>query len=527
MINDNLKNLLQNCDVVSFDVFDTLLIRPFIFDQDFFVFLEQQLKAPGFAKNRIEAEKKARCLKQIKSHKQQEDVSLAEIYAFVDEKYQKFQQIEQDFDFQTIQPNANMKEVFAYVQSLNKKIIIISDTYYSADFLKKMLEKNGFSGISQIFSSSDIGKLKSSGNLYQHVCHFLNVEARQILHIGDNKISDYDKAKEKGFLCYPYISLKQKFKETPNNATLLDLVKKYPAELSCILGMQSAYQPVENYWENLGYKIGGVLAYAFYFQVMKVAEQHRLSDVFFIARDCYILDKMSSYFAQDFKAKTHYVYVNRNLKKLYLDQAENKDNPYNRYIESLKLEGNSIGVADSCAKTFSAQIMLQTYLKEKHIEGIYLSCRHLETCPYTMLSSYDWEKFNLFNWNFTEFLLTSPEYPISDIQDNLPVYEKNVNEYERQRKDLYLQLYCGNMRFIADITRIFKGFLPDISIDAVFEYISVFWKNLSGEDKKFLSMIKHPIDDAQKIYISIVEPHKDLSQILRQRLNLSERKKHA
>lgn len=63
-----------------------------------------------------------------------------------------------------------------------------------------------------------------------------------------------------------------------------------------------------------------------------------------------------------------------------------------------------------------------------HIEGLYLSVKQNNSINYSTLTSYDWENFNLFNWNFIEFLLSSSERPIVDIKDLKPVYQSDIDK---------------------------------------------------------------------------------------------------
>ena len=49
MILDHLKKYINKTDIVSFDIFDTLLIRPYINPEDVFEKLEQIYSIPGFA----------------------------------------------------------------------------------------------------------------------------------------------------------------------------------------------------------------------------------------------------------------------------------------------------------------------------------------------------------------------------------------------------------------------------------------------------------------------------------------------
>ena len=55
-----LIKIVRQFDVVSFDIFDTLLLRPLLTPSDLFLKIELDEKVVGFARDRICAEGKAR-----------------------------------------------------------------------------------------------------------------------------------------------------------------------------------------------------------------------------------------------------------------------------------------------------------------------------------------------------------------------------------------------------------------------------------------------------------------------------------
>lgn len=57
---ERVKAMCNSIDIISFDVFDTLLFRPYIKPTDLFFHLENIYKKPGFALARIRAEECAR-----------------------------------------------------------------------------------------------------------------------------------------------------------------------------------------------------------------------------------------------------------------------------------------------------------------------------------------------------------------------------------------------------------------------------------------------------------------------------------
>lgn len=511
-VNDELQKIIKDFDIISFDVFDTLLISVFLSNDDKFDYIGKFKNLQGFKISRIKAENKARYIKQIKSNKLIEDVTLQDIYDYIDDEYKALIDIEKRLDLYSYQKNIELCKVYSYALSQNKKIIIVSDTYYDANFLSRLLNKNGYNGFGHIFSSSDTGKMKSTGNLYKYVTESLGVKAGKILHIGDNKKVDFEKALENGLSAFHYSTKANKLKKiTPQ---MLAFYNKYSVYFSPIIGIQLLNtESITNYWEKLGYNVGGVLCYSFLLSIIQIANTKNISDIFFVARDCYIFSKIDERLFGKDTPRFHYIYANRQINKLY-NNVEIKDNDFSKYINSLDLKGGRVLVVDTCAKTFSAQTLITKYLNNAYVEGLYFSVKYNDAIKYSTLTSYDWEHFHLFNWNFVEFLLSSYEKPVIDIKDLKPVYQNDIDRNEEIRLESYIHLYRGNFKFMIDFHKVFRDFPLCIPMDIVFEFIGVFWNNLTETDKEYLSKIKHPIDSNQKTYISILSPKKDIFKLL-------------
>ncbi len=199
--NDNIK-------IVSFDIFDTLLIRPCIFPTDIFYLIANKINHIyniDFIDLRLNVEQK---LGNIYAN-------IDEIYDFIEKEYQlehslaeKIKQEELLCEKQLLTVRNDIKEIYEYAKSKGKKIIAISDMYLSSDFLKNILINNGYKDISYIYISNEINARKDIGNLYDFVIKKENVKPSQICHIGDNYESDYKVALNKYITAIYYPSIK-------------------------------------------------------------------------------------------------------------------------------------------------------------------------------------------------------------------------------------------------------------------------------------------------------------------------------
>ena len=182
---DEILKKISEYEIISFDIFDTLLVRPYKKPTDLFYDLEKQRGIPGFAEKRIFAEKMAR-----KENKISEDIKLEQIYEVLDVSYKKFMKMEIELEQEVLHANGNIKKIYDEADKLQRKIIVVSDMYLSKELLSNILKYNGYRGYENLFVSSDLGVTKRSGNMFFYVMKRMNKLPQSFLHIGDDFYSD-------------------------------------------------------------------------------------------------------------------------------------------------------------------------------------------------------------------------------------------------------------------------------------------------------------------------------------------------
>ena len=182
------KKKIDNSDVVSFDIFDTLLMRKVCDPLDVFFMMENYLvtldnKYKGFRKIRRTAE-----INRI-------DCDIYEIYEEVLKllsikninKIEELVQLEIKFEEEILLIREKVYELFQYAKKVGKKIIITSDMYLPQKIMNQILRKFNICGYEQIFISCEYRISKSNG-LFKAVRK--NYPTEKIIHIGDNKDAD-------------------------------------------------------------------------------------------------------------------------------------------------------------------------------------------------------------------------------------------------------------------------------------------------------------------------------------------------
>ena len=215
--NDSLENIKKKivsneCDVVSFDLFDTLIVRPVLEPDDVFEVVMNDLnielpKRKTIKSIRKLAENLARKKIAIK-YPQYEDITLSEIYCTLNSDFEiskelcdKLKLCEEQLEIEFAQKRQVGYELFTLAQNCGKKIFITSDMYLELPIIEAILEKNGYSECNILLSSEE-RLLKSTGHLFEALIKKSGVQSDRIIHIGDNWESDNIIAKEYGIQSY-------------------------------------------------------------------------------------------------------------------------------------------------------------------------------------------------------------------------------------------------------------------------------------------------------------------------------------
>lgn len=200
------ERLVAEVDVVSFDVFDTLLVRPSRAPDSLLRYVGFTLErgdaaCSDFFVHRKRAEDVAR---EKKFH--QGDVSLSEIYrCFPDvcdwsaDRIEKARQAEIAIEDKLLHARTPVRELVEYARQQGKRVLAISDSYYSREYLQGRLEAAGYGGmIDRVYVSSHEQCRKDRGDLWDKVAQTESLPRDRWLHVGDDERSDVQGACDRG-----------------------------------------------------------------------------------------------------------------------------------------------------------------------------------------------------------------------------------------------------------------------------------------------------------------------------------------
>ncbi len=285
-----LKSKIEKYSIVSFDIFDTLLLRNVLYPTDIFRVIEEKYGYKNYFKLRTESESKAR------TSKNNYECSYEEIYQQLSNFYSKdeintLQNLEMEIEREFLIANPFMKKLYDYALEIGKKVVIISDMYLPRDFIEEVLKNNGYDNYSELIISNQIKKSKHNGDIYSYLIQKGVLEPKKTIHIGDNKNSDYLNPINYGLSAHHYEPVRTRAKIASQFDYSVDL------SIMTAISINKVHNGLEiNYWHKFGAKVAAPLYYGL---TKWVADLNRGKDnLFFLGRDGYIVKKVYDKFCK-------------------------------------------------------------------------------------------------------------------------------------------------------------------------------------------------------------------------------------
>lgn len=303
---DILKQQVNQHQVIFFDVYDTLIKRTVPEDKDVFQLVEMFYNKKfntdcHFSLKRIAAEREAR------EKCKYREVNLDEIYNFLDtspEDAKILKSMELEAESAVSTANEALYQIFQYCLKQHKKIYIVSDTYLHAEQIDKILHENGYNGYFRIYSSCDVRLTKwEHGDLYKKIISEEKLKKAAILHIGNDKVADYKKAKQQGIDAFLISSKKYYGRYYQPSFHNFD----YQC-MELFVGSKQLSQ--RNPFYRLGFEVFGPLIYGFTQWLIQQCNILHLKKLFFFSRDGYLLKKAFD-LMHSIDAKSDYFYTSR------------------------------------------------------------------------------------------------------------------------------------------------------------------------------------------------------------------------
>lgn len=289
-------------DYISFDIFDTLLMRKVLLPEDVFELVAYRMnkkgvRVSGFKEKRIRAQEKLGLT----------NPTLDEIYDRFQRKYKiapevakQYLDMEINIEKEVLIPRKDMLEIYRMCLSKGKRVSLVSDMYIPQQVLETILVQNGITGYDSIYISCDKKQLKLQGLLETYKSEVK--EPGSFLHIGDHLIHDGICARLSG-IDYCLVASSYKLAAMTGYRVSMDIA--YSLEEHIMLGLSIAKvlnSPFVNIEENgaikvdtdydFGYAFCAAVLSQFTLFLYDEVKKESYDDILFAARDGYLIQNM-------------------------------------------------------------------------------------------------------------------------------------------------------------------------------------------------------------------------------------------
>jgi predicted HAD superfamily hydrolase len=343
------ETLLQKVDLVTFDVFDTALVRGVARPEGVFLQMAIEAQANGilsqdllerqdFIQARIKAETEAR--RQAWETHGWVEIRLEEIHARLavdlrldEPSAQALMSLEQRIELAHGLRNPFVGGLFDLAKGAGKRIGFISDMYLDETLVASLLEQAGYGEYEFLLVSSSGRETKASGSLFKKVLNTQQIVSRKWLHVGDNPDSDVRRARELGIHALHYEKCETRSKShrgTVRQTRILPPDHKatgaglFDSIVNGLIAARYFASPdakapngdTTDFWTDWGYQHAGPLLAGFGSWIVREVSRHAFRDVYFLSRDGYLIkqvvDRMlRAGFGAGQAVRPHYLYASR------------------------------------------------------------------------------------------------------------------------------------------------------------------------------------------------------------------------
>lgn len=299
----DLRTACEVHDIITFDIFDTLVLRKTMQPKDIFYLVESEQnkqieKIADFAKVRMQAEKN--CYEKGMSPNIYEIYDeIGTITGATEEVCKRYLTLELEMEFKFIVPRESMREFFLQMKE-SKQIYLISDMYLPKNILVDLLSKCGYEGYQDIYVSCEHNCSKLNGLFARFIAE--DGARKDALHIGDNAIADGKCARAAGLDTFEIMNVLEMLENSVYNV-LLEKESTLMDRVTIGLFCQSAFDDPFIFYDKKGklsidchkkisFLFVAPMIYYFVCWLMKGVLEEKCDYVLFPSRDAYILQKM-------------------------------------------------------------------------------------------------------------------------------------------------------------------------------------------------------------------------------------------
>nr|WP_314617925.1 HAD-IA family hydrolase [uncultured Pseudomonas sp.] len=327
----SLLDRIEKYEIVSFDIFDTLLRRTVFKPEDAFILIQKKLETEHacllpaifvkrFPELRVGFERQLRKEYDLLHHttnvydERNEEFYMIEVYERMLSSFglpldlaEKLLEIEQAVEHSILEPRSLGKVLYDFAIAKGKRVLLISDFTHTETFVAKAVAQAGYCGHEKLYVSSEVGLKKHSGLLFKHVLADLNIQPETVLHIGDNSTGDFTQAANSAIFPTKISSSRERANNILKNRsidlnvidnsfylrTTLNLYAEEYFDAQLVAGdrgLETARERRDLFStpSEFGFLALGPVMYEFTKWLLDNAIENNCKKILFFARDCYL-----------------------------------------------------------------------------------------------------------------------------------------------------------------------------------------------------------------------------------------------
>lgn len=289
---------IEHHSVVSFDIFDTLLVRRVVEPETAFYMLENKLEFEDFGKMRSN----------IREYFKQEfprHLRLDEIYGYLKQfgpagkDWDAVLQAEIELEKKITVVRREMQQLLQHARNKGKKVVLTTDMYYTSAMLQEILDGHGISGYDKIIVSCEVRRSKQRGTMWEALREAFPQET--IMHVDDRtdfdpepiaqaRIDYYAIASPEKLLVNGGLAFLGEGKRTAGDEVALGSLatqvgnNPFAMENGGCLALETPYE--------VGYSIFGPITHLFMSWLLENTVKNREDVVLFLSRDGYCWESL-------------------------------------------------------------------------------------------------------------------------------------------------------------------------------------------------------------------------------------------
>ncbi len=307
-----LETEMRQYSTVTFDVFDTLLVRrTSIEPADLFYFLalskgQSVEKAEAFRAVRIQSEALRRDIQKIRHD--HSEIDLHDIYESMGSKCADVgARDELAFETEHLQRREWIFQLYEIARRLGKRIYAISDIYLSSQQVGKLLAANGIA-VDGVYVSSESRGGKYDKKLFRRFMESEGLHASEIMHIGDSLHADYRMAVDLGIrACHVPKTIDHLFVNGTVNLGSIFAIHQSNTYFGrmhlAFLANRLDHSNFESAAQQFGSVYAAPLIFLFARWIGEQARRRKLKSVLLMTRDGHTLQAMMKYACPELEIK--------------------------------------------------------------------------------------------------------------------------------------------------------------------------------------------------------------------------------